>query len=107
MIFSPQLPDEVVVFNNSLLTVDLKSGSKVNIGTHTITLEKFFEGNYAIRGAGNTLYHVVSLWPEGLFSFLPHQIYKPVLYDNFIVNSRAAGDSRGSTRYSNETNYVV
>ncbi|XP_065906319.1 uncharacterized protein [Dysidea avara] len=39
------LQDEVVVFNNSLLTVDLKSGSKVNIGTHTITLEKFFEGS--------------------------------------------------------------
>ena len=31
--------------SDSLFTVDLKSSSKVNIGTHAITLEKFFEGN--------------------------------------------------------------
>ena len=32
--------------SDSLLTVDLKSGSKINIGTHAITLDKFFnEGN--------------------------------------------------------------
>lgn len=37
---------DVALFSNSLLTVDLKSGSKVNIGTHTITLEKFFEGKH-------------------------------------------------------------
>lgn len=27
------------------MTLDLKSGSKVNIGTYAITLDKFFEGN--------------------------------------------------------------
>ena len=26
------------------MTIDLKSGSKVNIGTHAITLDKFFDG---------------------------------------------------------------
>ena len=31
--------------SDSLLTVDLKSGSKINIGTNGITLDKFFEGN--------------------------------------------------------------
>jgi len=31
--------------SDTLLTVDLKSGSKIKIGTHTITLDKFFEGN--------------------------------------------------------------
>ena len=32
--------------SDSLLTVDLKSGSKINIGTQAITLDKFFnEGN--------------------------------------------------------------
>ena len=30
---------------DTLLTVDLKSGSKIKIGTHTMTLDKFFEGN--------------------------------------------------------------
>lgn len=40
---SLQLRNEAIL-GNSLLTVDLKSSSKVNIGTHTITLEKFFEG---------------------------------------------------------------
>ena len=38
---------DVALLSNSLITVDLKSGSKVNIGTHTITLEKFFEGTFA------------------------------------------------------------
>jgi len=32
--------------SDSLLTFDLKSGSKVNIGTFAITLDKFFEGNF-------------------------------------------------------------
>ena len=32
--------------SDALLTLDLKSGSKVNIGTYAITLEKFFEGNF-------------------------------------------------------------
>lgn len=31
--------------SDALLTLDLKSGSKVNIGTYAITLDKFFEGN--------------------------------------------------------------
>ncbi len=30
--------------SDSLLTLDLKSGSKVNIGTYVITLDKFLEG---------------------------------------------------------------
>ena len=30
--------------SDSLMTIDLKSGSKVNIGTHAITLDKFFDG---------------------------------------------------------------
>ena len=36
---------ESPVPSDTLLTVDLKSGSKIKIGTHTITLDKFFEGN--------------------------------------------------------------
>ena len=36
---------ESPVPSDSLLTVDLKSGSKINIGTNGITLDKFFEGN--------------------------------------------------------------
>ena len=35
---------ESPVPSDSLLTLDLKSGSKVNIGTYAITLDKFFEG---------------------------------------------------------------
>ena len=31
--------------SDSLLTLDLKSGSKVNIGTYAITLDKYFDGN--------------------------------------------------------------
>ncbi len=31
--------------SDSLLTLDLKSGSKVNIGTYAVTLDKFFDGN--------------------------------------------------------------
>lgn len=34
--------------SDSLLTLDLKSGSKVNIGTYAITLDKFFDGNFKI-----------------------------------------------------------
>ena len=30
--------------SDALLTLDLKSGSKVNIGTYAITLDKFFDG---------------------------------------------------------------
>ena len=36
---------ESPVPSDTLLTVDLKSGSKIKIGTPTITLDKFFEGN--------------------------------------------------------------
>ena len=36
---------ESPVPSDTLLTVDLKSGSKIKIGTYTITLDKFFEGN--------------------------------------------------------------
>ena len=36
---------ESPVPSDSLLTVDLKSGSKINIDTNGITLDKFFEGN--------------------------------------------------------------
>ena len=36
---------ESPVPSDSLLTVDLKSGSKINIGTNGVTLDKFFEGN--------------------------------------------------------------
>ena len=36
---------ESPVPSDTLLTVDLKSGSKIKIGTHTITLDKFFEEN--------------------------------------------------------------
>ncbi|XP_064394544.1 uncharacterized protein LOC135341813 isoform X2 [Halichondria panicea] len=36
---------ESPVPSDSLLTLDLKSGSKINIGTQAITLDKFFEGN--------------------------------------------------------------
>ena len=36
---------ETPIPSDSLFTVDLKSSSKVNIGTHAITLEKFFDGN--------------------------------------------------------------
>lgn len=35
---------ESPVASDSLLNLDLKSGSKVNIGTYAITLDKFFEG---------------------------------------------------------------
>lgn len=31
--------------SDSLLTIDLKSGKNVTLGTHVITLDKFFEGN--------------------------------------------------------------
>ena len=31
--------------SDSLLTLDLKSGSKVNIGTYAITLDKFLDGS--------------------------------------------------------------
>ena len=41
---SPQVKESPVP-SDTLLTVDLKSGSKIKIGTHTITLDKFFEGN--------------------------------------------------------------
>ena len=40
----PQVKESPVP-SDTLLTVDLKSGSKIKIGTHTITLDKFFEGN--------------------------------------------------------------
>ena len=36
---------ESPVPSDSLLTLDLKSGSKINIGTHAITLDKFFDSN--------------------------------------------------------------
>ena len=36
---------ESLVPSDTLLTVDLKSGSRIKIGTPTITLDKFFEGN--------------------------------------------------------------
>ena len=36
---------ESPVPSDSLLTLDLKSGSKVNIGTYAVTLDKFFDGN--------------------------------------------------------------
>ncbi len=39
----PQVKESPVP-SDSLLTIDLKSGSKVNIGTHAITLDKFFDG---------------------------------------------------------------
>ena len=50
---SPLLPSsppplqvkESPVPSDSLLTLDLKSGSKINIGTHAITLDKFFDSN--------------------------------------------------------------
>ncbi len=53
---------ESPVPSDSLLTLDLKSGSKINIGTQAITLDKFFEGNLkATRsmdlGNGKLLYH--------------------------------------------------
>lgn len=35
---------ESPVASDSLLTLDLKSGSKVNIGTYAITLDKVFDG---------------------------------------------------------------
>ena len=35
---------ESPVSSDSLLTIDLKSGPKVTLGTHVITLEKFFKG---------------------------------------------------------------
>ncbi len=52
---------ESPVPSDSLLTLDLKSGSKINIGTQAITLDKFFEGNLkATRsmdlGNGKSLY---------------------------------------------------
>ena len=34
--------------SDSLLTLDLKSGGKVNIGTYAITLDKFFEGSLKV-----------------------------------------------------------
>ena len=36
---------ETPVLSDSLLTANLKSGCKINIGTNGITLDKFFEGN--------------------------------------------------------------
>ncbi|XP_065845112.1 extended synaptotagmin-1-like isoform X2 [Oscarella lobularis] len=42
--------------NDSLLTVDLKSDSRIQIGTHSVTLEKFFDGQNQARkwlGIGN------------------------------------------------------
>ena len=35
---------ESPVPSDSLLTIDLKSGPRVTLGTHVITLDKFFEG---------------------------------------------------------------
>ena len=35
---------ETPVPSDSLLTIDLKSGPRVTLGTHVITLDKFFEG---------------------------------------------------------------
>ena len=43
MLYVAQVKDNPVP-SDSLLTLDLKSGSKVNIGTHAVTLEKFFDG---------------------------------------------------------------
>ena len=40
-----QVKESPAVPSDSLLTVDLKSGSKINIGTQAITLDRFFEGN--------------------------------------------------------------
>ena len=39
--------------SDSLLTIDLKSGKNVTLGTHVITLDKFFEGklNYMYNTA--------------------------------------------------------
>ena len=45
LIFNLIQVKESPVPSDSLLTVDLKSGSKINIGTNGITLDKFFEGN--------------------------------------------------------------
>ena len=43
--YPPPQVKESPVPSDTLLTVDLKSGSKIKIGTHTITLDKFFEAN--------------------------------------------------------------
>ncbi len=42
---------ESPVASDSLLNLDLKSGSKVNIGTYAITLDKFFEGQLKVTRA--------------------------------------------------------
>ena len=50
---------ESPIASDSLLTLDLKSGSKVNIGTYAITLDKFFEGNLKatrVFDIGNGMY---------------------------------------------------
>ena len=46
------------------MTVDLKSGSKINIGTNGITLDKFFEGNLKATKSldlGNSK-HTMIIW---------------------------------------------
>ncbi len=47
MTYLPQVKESPVP-SDSLLTLDLKSGSKVNIGTYVITLDKFFEGHLKV-----------------------------------------------------------